>query len=144
MQVFRKGLEGAPIMEKSDEEWDFVIDINLTGMFRCLRAELSRINPGGSVVNLTSTVGMIGLPMDSPYCVSKHGVSFSEKMRLSAIFLSSPLGPLIISLFVTPYRAAHFVLEEPAHLPEYKYPLLTSLFPSDYWLDPYGRERNVR
>ena len=71
-------MDGAPIMLKSDEEWDFVINTNLTGMFRCLRSQLASMNEDGSVVNVTSTVGMLGLPQDAPYCVSKHGVSFSR------------------------------------------------------------------
>lgn len=66
-----------PIASKADEEWNDVIDINLTGMFRCLRAELAAMTTGGSVVNLTSTVGMQGLAFGAPYCVSKHGVCVS-------------------------------------------------------------------
>ena len=62
-------------MTKSDEEWQHVLDVNLSGMFRCMRAELSSMNDGGSVVNVSSVVGTIGLPLDAPYCVSKHGVS---------------------------------------------------------------------
>ncbi|KAF2677437.1 short-chain dehydrogenase/reductase SDR, partial [Lentithecium fluviatile CBS 122367] len=64
----------AGVTSKSDEEWDAVLDTNLTGMFRCLRAQLAVMNSGGSVVNLTSTVGMQGLPFAAPYCVSKHGI----------------------------------------------------------------------
>ncbi|PVH90534.1 NAD(P)-binding protein, partial [Periconia macrospinosa] len=70
-----------PIASKSDAEWDAVVDINLTGMFRCLRAQLhamgSTASEGGSgrsIVNLTSTIGMQGLPFAAPYCVSKHGI----------------------------------------------------------------------
>ncbi|KAI9878968.1 MAG: hypothetical protein M1830_010022 [Pleopsidium flavum] len=73
--VFSKDLDSAPIMAKTDEEWDFVIGINLTGMFKCLRAQLSSMAEGGSVVNVTSTVGLIGLPYAAPYSVSKHGAS---------------------------------------------------------------------
>ncbi|KAL5384419.1 hypothetical protein PMIN04_010603 [Paraphaeosphaeria minitans] len=72
--VFSATGDSNPIASKSEEEWDDVIDINLTGMFRCLRAELAAMTRGGSVVNLTSTVGMQGLPFAAPYCVSKHGI----------------------------------------------------------------------
>ncbi|PGG97500.1 hypothetical protein AJ79_09170 [Helicocarpus griseus UAMH5409] len=72
--VLRKGGTGAPITAKSDEDWDFVLDINLTGMFKCMRAQLSNLCKGGSVVNITSSAGMMGLPSDAPYCASKHGI----------------------------------------------------------------------
>ena len=52
---------------KATDEWDAVIDINLTGTFRCLCAQLALISPEGRVVNLTSTVGMQGLPFAAPY-----------------------------------------------------------------------------
>ncbi|KAL5435507.1 Cytochrome P450 monooxygenase orf9 [Paraphaeosphaeria minitans] len=81
--VFSATGDSNPIASKSEEEWDDVIDINLTGMFRCLRAELAAMTRGGSVVNLTSTVGMQGLPFAAPYCVSKHGVCVSSPLTRS-------------------------------------------------------------
>lgn len=68
-------------MTRSDEEWSHVLDVNLTGTFRCLRAQLRAMKKGGSIVNVSSTVGMLGLPLDAPYCVSKHGVSCKHRKR---------------------------------------------------------------
>ena len=64
-------------MEKSDEEWNYVLDTNLNGTFRCLRAQLNNIKDGGAIVNVTSVAGMTGCPFDAPYGVSKHGVILS-------------------------------------------------------------------
>lgn len=74
LQVYRKGATGAMIADQTDEEWDFVLSVNLTGMFKCLRAQLSNMNNDGSAVNISSAAGFKGLPFDAPYCVSKHGV----------------------------------------------------------------------
>lgn len=65
----------APLTGQSDAAWDFTIDTNLWGTFRCLHAQLGAAADGGSIVNLTSTVGVQGLTLDARYCASKHGVS---------------------------------------------------------------------
>ncbi|KAF5873453.1 putative 3-alpha-(or 20-beta)-hydroxysteroid dehydrogenase protein [Botrytis fragariae] len=57
------------IQDLEDEEWDKIIAVNLTGMMYSLRAELSKIENGGSIVNVSSIAGTHG-----PYVASKHGV----------------------------------------------------------------------
>lgn len=43
-----------PITETSDESWDFVMGVNATGVFKCLRAELKAMKgKGGSIVSQT-------------------------------------------------------------------------------------------
>lgn len=62
------------IEELSDEEFIKVIDINLVGVFNCLRAQLKAIAHAGSIVNLSSVAGHTGSPGLGPYCASKHGI----------------------------------------------------------------------
>lgn len=50
------------VCDLDDAEWELLIDINLNGTFRCLRAELSAIEHGGSIVNVSSIAGVRGLP----------------------------------------------------------------------------------
>jgi NAD(P)-dependent dehydrogenase (short-subunit alcohol dehydrogenase family) len=67
---------GAPIHEVSDEDWQRMIDVDLTGVFNCMRAEIAAMleGGGGSIVNTASGVGVIGLPGQGPYVAAKHGV----------------------------------------------------------------------
>lgn len=58
----------------TDGEWEGVVGVGLTGVFRCLRAQVGRMGMGGSVVLVSSTVGMRGLAFGAHYCVAKHGV----------------------------------------------------------------------
>lgn len=69
---------GSPIHEVPDDEWQRMIDIDLTGVFRCMKVEITAMlrqdRPGGSIVNTASGVGVIGLPGQGPYVAAKHGV----------------------------------------------------------------------
>jgi NAD(P)-dependent dehydrogenase (short-subunit alcohol dehydrogenase family) len=52
-----------------------MLDINLTGTMLCMRAELKHISRlGGSIVNISSTSGLRGLPNNAAYASSKFGV----------------------------------------------------------------------
>ncbi|KAF2682406.1 oxidoreductase [Lentithecium fluviatile CBS 122367] len=62
------------IEEISDDEFDEVIQINTTGLFKCLRAQLAPgiLSSPASVVNVGSVSGLIGFAGDSAYVASKH------------------------------------------------------------------------
>ena len=72
------GIEGetAATAESSDENWNRVLDINLTGVWRCMRAELPLLlaSGGGAIVNCASVAGVMGFAGTGPYVASKHGV----------------------------------------------------------------------
>ena len=61
----------------TDDDWDLVLDVNLTGVFRCCRAAGARMLAAGrgSIVNVSSIVGAsVGMPWRSAYSASKAGV----------------------------------------------------------------------
>ncbi|WP_193352679.1 SDR family NAD(P)-dependent oxidoreductase [Desulfuromonas sp. TF] len=62
--------------EHTPETWQQVIDINLTGVFYGVRAQIPAMlnNGGGSIVNIASILGQVGLEEISPYVAAKHGV----------------------------------------------------------------------
>jgi NAD(P)-dependent dehydrogenase (short-subunit alcohol dehydrogenase family) len=65
-----------PLHEISTEQWRRVIDLNLTGMFFCLKYEIiSMLKSGsGAIVNTSSAAGVTGMRAMAEYCASKHGV----------------------------------------------------------------------
>jgi len=73
------GIEGqfAPIINDSEANWDRVIDINLKGVWLCLKAELGQMlkQGSGTIVNTASVAGLIGAAGASAYVASKHGVN---------------------------------------------------------------------
>jgi hypothetical protein len=48
------------VEDLNDEDWKFVIDVNLHGVMHCMRAQLKNMNVGGSIVNAASICGVIG------------------------------------------------------------------------------------
>ncbi|QLD85037.1 SDR family oxidoreductase [Natronomonas halophila] len=58
-----------------EEGYEQVMDVNLGGAFACARAaETSLRESGGSLVNVASVGGLVGLPRQHPYVASKHGL----------------------------------------------------------------------
>lgn len=60
----------------SEEDWRRLIDINLTGVFLCMKYELQQMakQNNGVIVNMASIAGITGFPRNSAYAASKHGV----------------------------------------------------------------------
>ncbi|AJD40695.1 3-oxoacyl-[acyl-carrier-protein] reductase [Rhizobium mongolense] len=67
----------------SDEDWDNVIEVNLTAMFRLTR-ELTHPmmrRRYGRIINITSVVGVTGNPGQANYCASKAGmIGFTKSL----------------------------------------------------------------
>jgi 3-oxoacyl-[acyl-carrier protein] reductase len=63
-------------MRMKNEEWDQVIQVNLTAMFRLTRAGVSQMmrRRSGRIISITSVVGTIGNPGQGNYCASKAGM----------------------------------------------------------------------
>jgi len=66
----------SPLVETSDEEWQRMLDLNLTAPFRCLRRALPAMTSAGvgRVVVIASIAGKAGSPRIAAYTASKHGV----------------------------------------------------------------------
>ncbi len=72
------GLGGtASVLEMTDDEWQRVLDVTLTGTFRGTRAALRQLvaqGHGGSVVNNSSVLGWRAQPGQAHYAAAKAGV----------------------------------------------------------------------
>jgi NAD(P)-dependent dehydrogenase (short-subunit alcohol dehydrogenase family) len=70
------GGESNPTGSYSIEGWNQVININLNGVFYCMRYEIPAMlqNGGGSIVNIASILGQVGFANAPAYVAAKHGV----------------------------------------------------------------------
>jgi NAD(P)-dependent dehydrogenase (short-subunit alcohol dehydrogenase family) len=73
------------VTETSDEDWSYVLDVNLKGVFLCCRHSVPAMirRGGGSIVNTASINGIRGNSRLAAYCASKGGVvSLTHAMAL--------------------------------------------------------------
>ena len=70
-----------PIEHASEQEWDSIIDINLKGVFLGTKHSISAMREagGGSIINISSTAGLVGSPRGGAYSASKGGVRLFTK-----------------------------------------------------------------
>lgn len=63
------------LKKMSEEEWQSVIDTNLTGVFHVCKAGAEKMRDGGRIVSLASIAAAIGFFGQSNYAAAKAGVS---------------------------------------------------------------------
>ncbi len=73
------GIEGdvARVAQYTEENWDRVIDVNLKGVWLCMKYEIPQMlkRGSGAIVNMSSVSGLVGDPAHPAYAASKHGVA---------------------------------------------------------------------
>lgn len=80
----------------TDEIWDEILGVNLKGAFYCCRAVIPYMlrSGGGSIVNITSVAGIIGIGSSIPYAASKGALNtmtkslaraFAPQIRVNAV-----------------------------------------------------------
>jgi len=103
------GLVGAPcnFEEIELENWQRVIDVNLTGVFLCMKHQLKHMKAqnSGTIVNVSSGAGLVPAPFMSMYSASKHGVlgltktaameNIKSSIRVNAVLPGSTRTPLL-------------------------------------------------
>ncbi len=76
------------IWEMSEEQWDTVIDINLNGTWRTIRAAVPAMieaGNGGSIIIVSSSAGTKATPGNAHYSASKHGlVALTNALAIEA------------------------------------------------------------
>jgi NAD(P)-dependent dehydrogenase (short-subunit alcohol dehydrogenase family) len=85
------------VVELSEDDWDRVININLTGVWRGMKYAIPEMlkSGGGSIINTSSVQSLIGFPGWSGYAASKGGINAltqqaaveyaTHKIRINAI-----------------------------------------------------------
>jgi NAD(P)-dependent dehydrogenase (short-subunit alcohol dehydrogenase family) len=71
----------ATVAETSDEDWNRLLAVNLTGTFLVSRAALPELRKagGGSIINIGSILGLVAMKQRAAYAASKGGVTTLTK-----------------------------------------------------------------
>ena len=112
-----------------EEEWDRVILVNLKGPFLMSRAALPEIRKtgGGSIINIGSILGLIGLKGRAAYASSKGGITLltksmaldhaHEKIRVNCICPALVETEMIHELFAAGEQGAEMRRSRVAQIP---------------------------
>src|SRR5436853_3688366 len=115
-----------PVAALDEDEWDRILNIDLRGVFLCMKYEIPLIlkQGGGAIVNTSSGAGVIGIKGNPAYTAAKHGVVgltrsaaldyAAQKVRVNAVcpgYIDTPM----MGRFTggTPEGRAKVIAEEP-------------------------------
>jgi NAD(P)-dependent dehydrogenase (short-subunit alcohol dehydrogenase family) len=100
------------VLELSFEEWNRVLQINLSGTFlpsQAFARKLVAAGRGGSIVNLASTLGIMAAPKRAAYVASKHGVvGLTKQMALEFGELGIRVNAVAPGVVRTPLTERYF------------------------------------
>lgn len=67
----------ANLVEQTEEDFDKIIDVDLKGVFLCMKYEIPVMlkQGGGAIINCGSVVSIVADPGMAPYVAAKHGVA---------------------------------------------------------------------
>lgn len=94
------------IQDLDKDQWQKVIDIDLTGVFLCMKYEIIAMKElGGAIVNVSSANGQMAQPASGEYVAAKHGVvgltrAASTEARSSGVRVNAILPGLIMTPLV--------------------------------------------
>ena len=114
-----------PTADYTEEQWDYVLRINLKGVWLCMKYEIPQMlkQGGGAIVNTASVAGLVGFPTSSAYVASKHGVVGLTKtaaleyarhgIRVNCVCPGYIETPMTERSRNDPERMAHMIASEP-------------------------------
>lgn len=121
-------LKASPIVDTTNEDWQIVLDINLTGVFKGIRASIPELTKSGngSIINISSTAGLKAFPGTAAYNTAKWALRgltktaalelASQGVRVNSIHPGNVKTPMIDGLYLSYKHVAQNRAGEPQEI----------------------------
>ena len=140
--VNNAGINGpiAPTWEYPVDQWQRVLDIDLTGVFNCCRTAIPhlRANGYGRIVNVASIAGKEGNPNGSAYAAAKGGViaytkSISKELAQSGVLVNC-VAPTMAETDLLKQMTPEFIASIKAKIPMRRFMAIEELAAMVAWI----------
>ena len=100
-----------PFLEIGEEDWQRVLDVNLTGVFNCAQQAARRMTKGGVILMTASTNGLAGHPFYADYNASKAGVILLARTLARELAPAIRVNAVCPGYVLTPMQEAEYTPE---------------------------------
>ncbi|MBV9877292.1 MAG: SDR family oxidoreductase [Verrucomicrobia bacterium] len=124
-----------PFLETGREDFDWLIDLNVRSVFFASQAAMRKmIETGvkGSIINMSSQMGHVGLPKRTVYCLTKHAIEgFTKALALEAAPFGIRVNAVAPTFVLTPMTEGYFADPEFSEFVHSRIPLGRCATPED-------------
>lgn len=129
------GNRPAPFLEVTREDFDRLIDLNVRSLFFVSQAAIRKmvqLGTKGSVINMSSQSGHVGLPKRTVYCLTKHAIEgFTKALALEAAAFGIRVNSVAPTFVRTPMTEDYFADPDFAEFVHTRIPLGRCATPED-------------
>jgi|SRR5580700_7009229 NAD(P)-dependent dehydrogenase (short-subunit alcohol dehydrogenase family) len=129
------GNRPTPFLEVTRQDFDWLIDLNVRSLFFASQAAIRKmvqLGTKGSVINMSSQSGHVGLPKRTVYCLTKHAIEgFTKALALEAAAFGIRVNSVAPTFVRTPMTEDYFADPDFAEFVHTRIPLGRCATPED-------------
>jgi NAD(P)-dependent dehydrogenase (short-subunit alcohol dehydrogenase family) len=129
------GNRPAPFVDVTRQDFDWLVDLNIRSVFFASQAALRkmmRAGTKGSIINMSSQMGHVGLPKRTVYCLTKHAIEgFTKALALEVAPFGIRVNSVAPTFVLTPMTEGYFADPEFAEFVQSRIPLGRCATPED-------------
>jgi NAD(P)-dependent dehydrogenase (short-subunit alcohol dehydrogenase family) len=129
------GNRPTPFLEVTRQDFDWLVEVNVRSVFFASQVAVRKMiqtKVRGSIINMSSQMGHVGLPKRTVYCLTKHAIEgFTKALALEAAPFGIRVNTVAPTFVLTPMTEAYFADPEFSDFVHSRIPLGRCATPED-------------